>query len=107
MTASLIYITCESAAEAERIGRALVLERLAACTNMIPGMRSIYLWNGAVQTGEEVVLLAKTRSERVDALIARVRELHSYEVPCAVELPLARGNPDYLAWIEAETGPKA
>ncbi len=107
MTASLIYMTCETAAEAERIGRALVEERLAACTNMIPGMRSIYWWDGAVQTGEEVVLLAKTRTERVDALIARVRELHSYEVPCAVELPLARGNPDYLAWIEAETGPQA
>ena len=106
MTASLIYMTCESAAEADRIGRALVQERLAACTNMIPGMRSIYWWDGAVQTGEEVVLLAKTRTERVDALIARVRELHSYQVPCAVELPLAHGNPDYLAWIEAETGPQ-
>ncbi len=102
MAASLIYMTCETVEEAQRIGSALVRERLAACTNMIPGMRSTYWWEGEVQESEEAVLLAKTRTEQVDALIARVRELHSYDVPCAVELPLARGNPDYLAWIEAE-----
>ncbi len=104
MTASLVYITCGDVAEAQRIGRTLVAERLAACTNMLPGMRSCYWWEGKLEEAAEVVLLAKTRTELVEPLIARVRSLHSYDVPCAVELPLARGNPDYMRWIETETG---
>ena len=105
MTASLVYVTCETVDEAQRISRTVVKERLAACTNMLTGMRSTYWWEGAVQEAEEISLLIKTGGNRVDALIARVRELHSYDVPCVVELPLARGNPDYLAWIEAESTP--
>ncbi len=107
MNASLIYITCENDEEARRIGRALVKDRLVACTNAIPGMRSCYWWEGEVQESEEVVLLAKTRPDMVDAVLYRVRELHSYDVPCVVELPLARGNPDYLDWIEREVQPTA
>ena len=105
MTASLIYITCENDQEAGRIGRALVEERLVACTNTIAGMRSCYRWEGTVQESAEAILLAKTRSDLVDRVTGRVREMHSYDVPCVVELPLARGNPDYLVWIEAETRP--
>ena len=101
-TASMIYMTCGDRAEAERLGRALVEERLAACANVIDGMRSFYWWDGAVEAADEVVLIAKTRGDRVAALTARIVALHSYDTPCVVELPLARGNPDYLAWIVAE-----
>jgi len=98
------YVTASSPDEARRIGRALVEERLAACVNILPGMISIYRWQGAVETAEETVLIAKTRADLFETLSARVKELHSYEVPCVVELRLGRGNPDYLGWLEAETG---
>lgn len=98
------YVTASSPEEARRIGRVLVEERLAACVNILPGMISIYRWQGAVETAEETVLIAKTRAELFEALSARVKALHSYEVPCVVELRLGRGNPDYLGWLEAETG---
>ncbi|WP_431855265.1 divalent-cation tolerance protein CutA [Azospirillum sp.] len=97
------YVTASSPDEARRIGRALVEERLAACVNILPGMISIYRWQGAVETAEETVLIAKTRADLFEALSARVKELHSYDVPCVVELRLGRGNPDYLGWLEAET----
>ena len=99
----MVYITASSPAEAEKIGRALVGERLAACVNLIEGMRSLYWWEGTVQEGREVVLIAKTTATRVSALIERVKVLHSYTCPCVVTLPLLEGNPDYLAWIEKET----
>jgi len=98
------YITAGSPEEAKRIGRALVEERLAACINILPGMISIYRWQGAVETAEEAVLIAKTRADLFERLTARVKELHGYEVPCVVELRVGRGNPDYLAWLERESG---
>lgn len=97
------YVTAGSRDEAARIGRALVEERLAACVNILPGMTSIYRWQGAVETAEETVLIAKTRATLFERLSERVKELHSYEVPCVVELRLGRGNPDYLGWLAAET----
>ena len=99
----MIYVTTSSPEEAERIGRTLVQERLAACVNLIEGMRSLYWWEGTVQEGREVVLIAKSTAERVPALIARVKSLHSYTCPCVVTLPLLEGNPDFMAWIERET----
>jgi periplasmic divalent cation tolerance protein len=94
-----VYITAGSRDEAMRIGRTLVEERLAACVNILGGMTSIYRWQGAVETAEETVLVAKTRAGLFDRLTARVKELHSYDVPCVVELPIGRGNPDYLDWL--------
>ena len=99
----MVYITTSSPAEAEKIGLALVRERLAACVNLIEGMRSLYWWEGNLQEGREVVLIAKTTATRVPALIERVKALHSYTCPCVVTLPLLEGNPEYLAWIEKET----
>ncbi len=99
----MVYMTAADEDEAGRIGRALVEERLAACVNVIPGMRSYYRWQGEVQDDSEVVMIAKTREALLDALVARVKELHSYDCPCVVALPIAAGNPDFLAWIEAET----
>jgi len=101
--ARFVYVTCSDAAEARRIGRVLVEERLAACANVLDDMASIYWWQGAVEEATEAVLIAKTRDDLVLALTARVKALHSYDVPGIVALPIVQGNPDYLAWIAAET----
>lgn len=99
----MIYMTAADEDEAARIGRALVEARLAACVNIIPGMRSFYRWQGEVRDDREVVMIAKSRRTLVDALVARVKELHSYECPCVVALPIEGGNRDFLDWIAAET----
>ncbi len=101
---AFVYMTAASRADAARIGRALVEERLAACVNILDGMTSIYRWQGAVEESAEAVLIAKTRRALFDRLAARVRELHGYEVPCILELPLGRGNPAYVDWLREGTG---
>ena len=103
MAQNLIYMTMETEADAERIGRALVSERLAACINIVAGMRSMYWWDGAVQQSSETILIAKTRKSLVDRLTERVRELHAYDCPCIVSLAIDGGNPVFLDWIDAET----
>ncbi len=103
MAHNLIYMTTETEADAERIGRALVGERLAACINIVAGMRSMYWWDGAVQQSSETILIAKTRTSLVDRLTERVRELHAYDCPCIVSLAIDGGNPAFLDWIDAET----
>ena len=97
-----VYVTVSSADEGESIARAVVGERLAACANLLPPMRSFYWWNDAVQADAEHVLVLKSRQDRLDALTARITALHSYEVPCVVALPILAGNPDYLAWLDRE-----
>lgn len=99
----LLYMTAGSAAEARRIGAALVDEHLAACVNIIDGMTSIYRWEGAVRNDSETVLIAKTRRDLVDDVVTRVKALHSYTCPCVVALPIVAGNPAFLDWIGAET----
>ncbi|MCB9532379.1 MAG: divalent-cation tolerance protein CutA [Myxococcales bacterium] len=100
----LIYITASSSDEAATIARTLVAERLAACANVIDGARSFYWWEGAVQDEREALIVAKTLEHCVSALTARVRELHSYTVPCVVALPILDGNADYLSWLRAQVG---
>lgn len=90
---------------AAAIARALVEERLAACVQVLPRMRSIYRWEGTVHDEPEALLVAKTCAARADALEARVRALHPYEVPEVVRLDVAGGSPAYLAWVLAETKP--
>ncbi len=97
-----IYITTGDEDEARRIGRTLVEERLAACVNILP-IKSIYRWEGDVEEEGEMVMFVKTRAELADQVIERVKELHSYEVPCIVSFPITKGNPDYLKWIEEST----
>jgi periplasmic divalent cation tolerance protein len=104
MSALLAYITAPDRADALRIGRALLEARLAACINVIDGMRSMYWWQGKLEEASECVLLVKTSESRKQEVIDRVRQLHGYEVPCVVFWPLAGGNPDYLDWIEKESG---
>ncbi|MEZ7196399.1 divalent-cation tolerance protein CutA [Pseudodesulfovibrio karagichevae] len=103
MSESFIYMTCASLEEAGAIGEMLVERRLAACANILPGMRSIYWWRGKVERAEEAVLIAKTRDDLVEPLTEAVKAAHGYEVPCVVALPITGGNPDFLAWIRSET----
>jgi periplasmic divalent cation tolerance protein len=103
MTASLIYVTAPSDEEARKIAGTVVAERLAACANIIPGVTSLYWWQGRVQEDSEVTIILKTRDDRVDRLTERVKDLHSYECPCVVALPIAEGNPAFIDWIVAET----
>ncbi len=101
---TLLYVTCASDAEAEKVAEAVVGARLAACANIIPGMRSLYWWLGKLERGEEAVLILKTRSSLVEAATQAVKAAHSYSVPCVIPLPIgAGGNADYLAWLLAET----
>ena len=103
MTLTMIYITTPSPQEALRIGRAVVADRLAACANVLPGVTSVFRWQGEVQEEGETALILKTRSDLVERLTTRVKELHSYDCPCVVALPIAGGNPDFLQWIAEET----
>jgi periplasmic divalent cation tolerance protein len=103
MTAA-VYAVFADPAEAERLVAIVVEERLAACANILAACRSIYHWQGKVERAEEVPALFKTA--RPEALIARIAELHSYDVPAAVAWPILAGHPPYLAWIEAESSPE-
>lgn len=103
MELRLVYITARDRGEAERIGKVLIEEKLAACMNILGNSRSMCFWKGQLKEGEEVVLLAKTRASLVPKFVERVKALHSYECPCIVTLPILEGNPDYLAWVEGET----
>lgn len=101
--ARLLYITTADVAEAKALGRGLVEARLAACANVLPGITPIYWWEGKVEEGAEVALIAKTRADLVDAAVAHVKAHHSYDCPCVVALPIEGGNPAFLDWISAET----
>ena len=103
MQAMWVYVTASSRQEALSIGRAVVGERLAACANILDGMTSIYWWERSLQEEGEASLILKTRSDLIDRLTARIRELHSYACPCVVAMPIAAGNPAYLDWICQET----
>ncbi len=100
----LLYVTTAKLDEAWRIGETIVTERLAACANVLPAMQSCYWWEGKLERANECVLILKTRQALVERAVARVKELHSYTVPCIVALPAVGGNADFLAWIARETG---
>jgi periplasmic divalent cation tolerance protein len=97
--AVVVFSTCASYADAQRIGATLVAERLAACVNIIPGLTSIYRWQGAVEQSSEHLMVIKTTTNRYAALEVRLRELHSYEVPEIISLPTSGGSDTYLKWL--------
>ena len=103
MKATIVYVTAASVDEARAIARDLVERKLAACANIFPSMTSVYRWEGAVQEEQETAIILKTRAEKIDALSARVKEIHSYDCPCVVALPVDGGNQEFLSWILRET----
>ena len=108
MTQTLIYITAANREEAVKIGRTLVKSRLCACASILAGnTTSIYWWEGAVAEEDEVSMLLKTREDLVGQVVEKVREIHSYDCPCVVSLPISGGNPAFLDWIDGETAEKA
>ena len=100
-----VHVTAPSREQAAEIARKLVEERLAACVNIVGGMRSVYRWEGKIHEDEEVLCLVKTRPELLDALTARVRALHPYDVPEILAFEVADGSADYLAWLHESTVP--
>jgi periplasmic divalent cation tolerance protein len=95
----IIFITASSSEEAENIAKLLVEEKLVACVNIIPQIKSIYWWEGKICTDEEVMLIAKTKQSLFTAVMDRVKSLHSYEVPEIISFPISEGSPEYLNWI--------
>ena len=100
MSVVSVYAVFADADEAERIGRATVEERLAACVNILGPIRSIYRWQGAIESADEVAAIFKTRHDQVDALITRIAGLHSYAVPCIVTWPVDKLLGAYADWVE-------
>lgn len=106
MTAARVVLcTCPDAGIAERIAEALVGERLAACVNILPGLRSVYRWQGAVEHDDEALLLIKTVADRLDALTQRIVALHPAELPEVIAVEAAGGLPAYLDWVTAAVSP--
>ena len=99
MNETVTFVTCRDVRQARGIARALVGERLAACVNVVPGVASIYRWKGKVEEAREALLLVKSTSARARRLEARVKALHSYDVPEVVTLKIAGGSADYLRWV--------
>ena len=102
MSVVVVLSTFPSADVAAAVARTLVEERLAACVNIVPAVRSIYRWDGVIRDDAEVLAIIKTTVERVVAMRERLVELHPYDVPEAIELPVAGGHTPYLAWVTGE-----
>lgn len=99
----VVFITVSSPEEGERIAKAVVEKRLAACVNIIPGLRSVYRWQGKVCDDKELLLVAKTTETLFDRLEKEVKSLHSYKVPEIIALPIIKGSDGYLSWIDENT----
>jgi periplasmic divalent cation tolerance protein len=99
MNALLILSTADSLELAQRISSELVEAREAACVNIVPGIRSVYRWEGKVQDDAEYLLLIKSHGDHFEAVRSRIRRLHSYQVPEVLAIPIALGDSDYLSWL--------
>lgn len=102
MSALIVFCTCTNEEEASRIASTIVEEHLAACVNVLPPVRSIYRWQGKVETASEILLLIKTSEERLAALEHRVQALHGYEVPEVIAVPIVSGSEKYLNWLREQ-----
>lgn len=100
----VVLITASSQGEAYAIGKALVEGRLAACVNLVPGLQSLFWWQGRIDEQTEALLVVKTRSDLLPSLIEAVKRLHSYSVPEIIALPILGGAPDYLSWLDESVG---
>jgi periplasmic divalent cation tolerance protein len=107
MTDKIVVLsTCGSSEEAQRLARALVQKRLAACVNVVPGVRSVYHWNDAIEEEEEVLLVIKTSQPLLEELRSEIERLHSYEVPEVIAMQVVDGSERYLAWLDRELAHK-
>lgn len=97
----LILCTCPDAATADKLARALITEKLAACVNILPGISSIYAWQGQVETAQEHLLLIKSHQDRYAAIEATLKSLHPYQLPEIIAVAIERGALDYLKWIDS------
>jgi periplasmic divalent cation tolerance protein len=105
MTDKIVVLsTCGSAEEGDRIARALVERRLAACVNVLPNIRSVYRWKGAIEASGECLLVIKSSRSQFDPLRAALEAAHSYELPEALALSVVDGSPGYLEWLETNLG---
>ena len=104
MTVIFVYVTTGDGDEARRIGRQAVEEQLAACANILPGVTSIFRWQGKVEEAGEAVMILKTTEQKLERLIERAKSLHSYDCPCIEALPVVEGNRDFLEWVVRATG---
>jgi periplasmic divalent cation tolerance protein len=102
----LVYTTYPSLVEAEQAGRLLTEKGLAACVNILPGMRSIYRWQGKVEQADEVVMIVKTKEAQKEAVAAEVKRGHSYDTPAILFLPAEGGDRAYIDWIVSESSGK-
>jgi periplasmic divalent cation tolerance protein len=101
MTDKIVVLTsCAQQADAERLARALVAGRLAACVNVVPGVRSFYHWKGEIESAEEFLLIVKTSRDLFPELRAEMEKLHPYEVPELLALPVVAGAENYLSWLQ-------
>ena len=100
----VVFITTSDYEEARKVADELVALRKAACVNIVPRVNSIFRWKGKIKNAEESLLVVKTRAKLFSEVVSVVKGIHSYEVPEIVALPIADGNPDYLAWLKEETG---
>ena len=100
----IVLSTCGDRETAERIAHRLVEQRLAACVNILPGVQSVYRWQGAVESAAEVLMLIKTKAPLIQEVQSIVASLHSYEVPEFLVLPISGGSDAYMAWLEASLG---
>lgn len=103
MTACILYGTASNRNEIKEIAKILLSERLCACVNILGEIGSLYWWNDAVQDETETAFLIKTTEAKVEQVISKVVELHSYECPCIISLPIEKGAPDFLKWISEQT----
>lgn len=99
MDIQLVYITAKDREEARVIGKNLVESKLAACVNIIDQMHAIYVWEDVLQEDQETIVIAKTVSSLVPALVNKVKAIHSDECPCVVSIPVSGGNPEFLEWV--------
>ncbi|MDD3985237.1 MAG: divalent-cation tolerance protein CutA [Methanobacterium sp.] len=97
---SIIYITTSGILESKEIAKKLLEEKLAVCINIIPTIESIYLWKDTIEEDSESIIFVKTKTELVEKLIKRVESLHSYEIPCILEININKGSKNYLKWME-------
>ena len=100
----VVFITAPNEDDAAAMAKALVESRLAACVNIVRNIRSIYSWQGNIEDESEVLMIAKTRRELFESLSSKVRELHSYDVPEVIAIPITDGSKDYLKWLKDSTG---